>query len=112
MDRRNPAFNAWIIEVALDVAFRESKGQSAQMANTAHLFHDREGRYWSVLAELRSQPWLPVQYDFIVDWCAPVQIKKDLRVFPFTKGDSLLRDLRQPLSQSQKCEDDEEDGNG
>jgi hypothetical protein len=32
--------------------------------------------------------------------------------FPFTKGDFLLRDLRQSLSQSQKCEDGEEDGNG
>jgi hypothetical protein len=70
MNRSNPDFSAWIVEVALDVAFRESMGASAQIANAPHLFHDRLGRFWSVLAEIKTRPWEIMPFSFEMDWFA------------------------------------------
>lgn len=70
MDRSDPGFSAWIVEVALDVAFRESMGATAQIANAPHLFRDRSGRFWSVLAEIKTRPWEILPFSFDMDWYA------------------------------------------
>jgi len=68
MSRYDPRFNAWIQEVALDVSYREYETEAVKIANRVGTFRSRDGRFWSLAAEIKSRPWELVPFDFVVDW--------------------------------------------
>jgi hypothetical protein len=98
-DRNDPDFMTWIVEVALDVQRRENEAAAIKLAlaekardtrrsflglhptvrstmrpvfsqNIPSLFRTRDGRFWSLRAELKSRPWELLPYHFVIDWVA------------------------------------------